>query len=264
MNIWAVANQKGGVGKTTTTVTLAGLLVQRGYRVLVLDLDPHGSLTSYFGFDPDAVEESIYTLFDMASRKSAVLAEDVLLQTDIERLDLLPAAPALATLDRQLGVMQGMGLVLKRALGSLSEQYDFAIMDCPPVLGVLMVNALAACERLLIPVQTDFLALKGLERMMRTLSMIMRARHTQVPCTIIPTMFDAEIWSCLESLQTLKQRYNGELWQAEVPVDSQFRDASRTGMPLPLVNPHSPGVSAYRLLLDETLLTGAMLDQQTA
>ncbi len=99
---------------------------------------------------------------------------------------------------------------------------------------------------------------------MRTLSMIMRARHAQVPCIIIPTMFDTEIWSCLESLQTLKQRYNGELWQAEVPVDNQFRDASRTGMPLSLINPHSPGVSAYRLLLDETLLAGALPDQQTA
>ena len=252
MKIWAVANQKGGVGKTTTTVTLAGLLTRQGLQVVMLDLDPHGSLTSYFKLDPDGVPASTYSLFEQATRGGTGLPEG-LPHPVAEGLALIPAAPALATLDRQLGQRQGMGLVIRRALDRLAGRYDVAIMDCPPVLGVLMVNALAACERLVIPTQTEFLALKGLERMTRTLDMIMRARRRQVPAVIVPTMYNPDTWACLEALQNLRQRYGERVWEGEVPVDSQFQEASRAGTPLPWVNPRSPGVQAYARLLQGLL-----------
>ncbi len=248
MKIWAVANQKGGVGKTTTTVTLAGLLTRQGLQVVMLDLDPHGSLTSYFKLDPDGVPASTYSLFETAAAGGRGLPPG-LPQPVADGLALIPAAPALATLDRQLGRRQGMGLVVRRALEGLGARYDVAIMDCPPVLGVLMVNALAACERLVIPTQTEFLALKGLERMTRTLDMIMRARRRRVPATIVPTMFDPETWACLEALQNLRQRYGDQVWEGEIPADSQFQEASRAGVPLPWVNPRAPGVQAYAALL---------------
>lgn len=252
MRTWAVANQKGGVGKTTTTVTLAGLLTRQGMQVVMLDLDPHGSLTSYFKLDPDRVPCSTYSLFEQAIRGGTRLPPG-LPEIVAEGLGLIPAAPALATLDRQLGPRPGMGLVIRRALEQLADRYDVALMDCPPVLGVLMVNALAACERLIVPTQTEFLALKGLERMTRTLGMIMRARRHAVPATIVPTMFDPGTWACLEALQNLRARYRDQVWEGEIPVDHQFQEASRAGVPLPWVNPRAPGVQAYGRLLQVLL-----------
>ena len=168
MNIWTVANQKGGVGKTTTTIALGGLLAKRGYRVLLVDTDPHASLSYYFGIESEDLELSVYDLFLEVTSKEQILQS--LCPTQYENIDILPATMALATLDRSLGNKAGMGLVLKKAMLKLEEDYDYVLMDCPPVLGVLMVNALAASHRIIVPVQTEFLALKGLDRMMKTLT----------------------------------------------------------------------------------------------
>jgi chromosome partitioning protein len=254
MKIWAVANQKGGVGKTTTAVTLAGQLAAEGQRTLLIDLDPHGSLTTYFGFDPDSIDISVYTLFkDRADRKPRQHYRDVLRATAFENLTLLPAATALATLDRQLGAQDGMGLVIAQTLADLRPHFDHVLIDCPPMLGVLMVNALAACDRLIIPVQTEFLALKGLERMLHTLKMISRARGAEVPRLIVPTMYDRRTRAAGEALQTLRERYGREVWTGVIPVDTQFREASKAGRPLSLWQPRARGALAYRGLLDSLL-----------
>ena len=175
MKIWAVANQKGGVGKTTTAVSLAGHLVSQGSRVLLVDLDPQGSMTSYFGYDPDNLTNSLYNLFQFDDLSYSAI-QPILVDTSVDGIKLLPASTALATLDRQLGSQEGKGLVLKKALAECDQYFDYAIVDCLPMLGLLMVNALAACDHLLLPVQTEFLALKGLDRMMHTLDMITKAR----------------------------------------------------------------------------------------
>ena len=250
MKVWTVANQKGGVGKTTTTVSLGGLLVAWGFRTLMVDIDPHGSLTSYFRYDPDAIEESSYSLFQAAAEKRAINAGHLIHQTGTEGLDLLPASVALATLDRQAGKLEGMGLVLKKALDGLSDQYDFVLIDCPPMLGVLMVNALAACERLIIPVQTEFLALKGLERMLHTLKMILRARTTPLPYNIVPTMFDQRTRASIETLRVMRENYPEHLWQEVIPIDTKFREASRAGLPPAIYDPRARGVQAYAKLLE--------------
>ncbi len=255
MKVWSVANQKGGVGKTTTAVSLSGLLAARGHNTLMVDLDPHGSLTSYFGYDPDSIEHSVYTLFQ-ESGDARPPVEQIVRPTRHERLSLLPASTALATLDRQLGTQEGMGLVIGRALVELANRYDYVLIDCPPVLGVLMINALAASSNLLIPVQTEFLALKGLERMLRTLAMVTKARRRPLNYLIVPTMFDRRTRASLESLQALRTTYPEMLWRSVIPVDTQFREASREGVPISFLNPHARGSVAYTALLATLLGEG--------
>ncbi|MCW8905428.1 MULTISPECIES: ParA family protein [Sedimenticola] len=250
MKVWTIANQKGGVGKTTTAVTLGGLLSVWGFRTLLVDIDPHGSLTSYFRYDPDVIEESTYSLFQAAAEKKPIDPATLLYQTGTEGLQLLPASVALATLDRQAGRMEGMGLVLKRAFESLSGQFDYVMIDCPPMLGVLMVNALAACERLVIPVQTEFLALKGLERMLHTLKMVLKSRTTPLPYTIVPTMFDRRTRASVDSLRVLRETYRQHIWSGVIPVDTRFREASKVGLPPPVADPRGKGVEAYTALLE--------------
>lgn len=250
MNIWAVANQKGGVGKTTTSVTLAGHLAQRGQRVLLIDIDPHGSMTTYFGMEPDAPGASVYSLFKAASEGRVLNPMRIIHPTAFESISLMPASTALATLDRQLGKQDGMGLVLKRALATLTDQFDAVIIDCPPILGVTMVNALAAAHFLLIPVQTEFLALKGLERMLRTLTMVQRSRKFRLEYLIVPTMYDQRTRASRDTLQTLRDQYFGTVWTDIIPIDTLFREASRLGKPLSFLQPESRGSHAYAALLD--------------
>ncbi|MBD3619637.1 MAG: ParA family protein [Chromatiales bacterium] len=253
MTTWAVANQKGGVGKTTTAVTLAGWLARMGHEVLLVDLDPHGSLTSYFGLDPETLERGVYTLFERSVAKEPLDPQGVIHPTGFERLSVLPASTALATLDRQLGAQGGMGLVVARALREVAGHYQHVFIDCPPMMGVLMVNALAACEHLVVPVQTEFLALKGLERMVHSLEMIQRSRRMDLPYTIVPTMFDRRTRAAVDSLRQVRERYGARVWEAMIPVDTQFREASKAGVPLSLRAPGSRGARAYQALLESLI-----------
>lgn len=252
MKVWAVSNQKGGVGKTTTVVTLGGLLAARGYRTLLIDLDPHGSLTSYFRMNPDDIGASVYDLFQDALAKQKLQPERYIVATDFERLSVLPASTALSTIERQTGA-GGLGLVIGTALASVRDRYDVVLIDSPPMLGVLMVNALAACERLLVPVLCEFLALKGLERMLHTLAMIGKSRRVALRYTIVPTLFDRRTRAALQSLQALRERFGDRIWRAEIPVDTRVREASQVGVPASRFDPHSRAVAAYGALLDDLL-----------
>ena len=205
MIVWTVANQKGGVGKTTTVVSLAGILAQRGQRVLLIDTDPHASLTAYLDYDSDRLDGTLYELFQ-AVKPTTELVNKLTLKTKFDNINLLPASITLATLDRVMGNREGMGLVLKRALLRIQDQYDYVLIDCPPVLGVMMVNALAACDRILVPVQTEFLALKGLERMMKTFEIMQRSKRDKFRFTVIPTMFNKRTRATLMTLKLIKEQ----------------------------------------------------------
>ena len=253
MHIWAVANQKGGVGKTTTVVSLAGLLADAGHRVLMIDLDPHGSLTSYFRFDPDSIEKSAYNLFQVTGKIPEDLPASLILETGHPNLSLMPASTALATLERHAQAQGGMGLVISKTLAILWDDYDYVLIDSPPVLGVLMINALAACQQLVIPVQTEFLAIKGLERMVRTLTMINRARKRPVPFLIVPTLFDRRTQASNKSLRSLKDTYEELVWHSVIPIDTKLRDASTAGIAPSALDPSARGIKAYASLMDSLL-----------
>ncbi len=248
MRILAIANQKGGVGKTTTTVALGGLIANSGHRVLLLDIDPHGSLSTWFGIDPDAQALSSYTLFQERKELSYQSVKRLVLPTQFANIEVIPATTALATLERQAIGQDGMGLVLSRALSLLADEYDYVLIDTPPLLGVLMVNALAACQYLVVPVQTEFLALKGLERMVNTLNMMSRSRKKALDYTVVPVMFDRRTQASVTSLRSIRNTYPEQSWPGHVPVDTRFRDASKAGIPPHLFDPASRGVEAYTSL----------------
>lgn len=248
MIVWSVANQKGGVGKTTTTVTLAGLLSQQGKRVLLVDTDPHASLTTYLGFDSDAVESSLFDVFQLQKFSKQTL-DTIIHSTEIDNIDIIPAHMSLATLDRVMGNRTGLGLILTKALKALKNDYDYVLIDCPPILGVMMVNALAASDRILIPVQTEFLAMKGLERMVRTLSIMQKSRPSPFKTTIVPTMYDKRTRASLQTLTQLKKDYPNSVWSSAIPIDTKFRDASLKRLPASYFSSGSRGVFGYRQLL---------------
>lgn len=256
MHVWSVANQKGGVGKTTSVVSLGAMLAEKGHRVLVFDLDPQGSLTSYFGYNPDEIEHSAFNLFMNKGRVPDDLPGQLLLETSQPGMSLLPASTALATLERNVSQQEGMGLVVSKTLARLWDDFDYALIDTPPLLGVLLINSLAACRRLLVPVQTEFLALKGLERMVHTIQMVTASQKRSLDYLIIPTMFDRRTQASIKSLRTLREQYEGHIWQSAVPVDTRLRDASREGVSISRLAPDSRGASAYQSLLKSLLALG--------
>jgi len=248
LEVWTVANQKGGVGKTTTTIALAGLLAEYGKKVLIVDTDPHASLSYYFGIESEDLDLSVYNLFIQVSSKEQILQS--LCPTLYSNIDILPATMGLATLDRSLGTKGGMGLVLKKAMQKISEHYDYAVMDCPPVLGVLMVNALAAADRIVVPVQTEFLALKGLDRMKKTMEIMQGEQNEPFQYTIVPTMFDKRTKASILAHKQLQETYADSVWPSVIPVDTNFRNASESQKVPSHYAPNSRGISAYKCLLD--------------
>lgn len=221
MHTWAIANQKGGVGKTTTTLCLARGLVDAGFRVLLVDLDPHASLSHAFGVPTDPPPRGSYELFTDATQVLSRLART----TDVDGLSICPAQPSLATLERRGASQPGLGLALGRALHAARDIYDYTLLDCPPTLGLLMVNALAAADRLVAPTQTDPLALHGLRDMLRTADMVERSRRRPLPRAIIPTLHDKRTRSGQASLDQLRDSYGEQVSPDAIPVDTRLRDA---------------------------------------
>ncbi|MGH8145819.1 MAG: ParA family protein [Rhodanobacteraceae bacterium] len=244
MRIWTIANQKGGVGKTTTTAALGGLCAATGERTLLVDMDPHASLSHYFRLDEQ--HPGLYQLFTDGGHVG-----DLAQPTAFANLSVLTASPALATLDRQYGTRNGMGRVLQKALAPAASDYDRVLLDCPPLLGLLMVNALAACERVLIPTQTEFLALRGLERMLQTLAMMGRSSGHAIEYHIIPTLYDARTHASRSSMQQLRDDHGERVTRNEIPIDTQLREASLAGVPAGQWQASRRGAAAYQLLHDE-------------
>lgn len=251
MVVWTIANQKGGVGKTTTTIALAGILAERGKRVLLVDTDPHASLSYYFGIESEDLDLSVYDLFIQVSSKEQILQS--LCPTKYKNIDILPATMGLATLDRALGAKGGMGLVLKKAVQKVSTEYDYVLMDCPPILGVLMVNALAAADRIIVPVQTEFLALKGLDRMIKTMEIMQGEQEAGFKFTIVPTMFDKRTKASLMAFKSLQEMYRNLVWPGVVPIDTNLRNASSAQKVPSDYAANSRGTIAYKSLLNYLL-----------
>lgn len=253
MNVWAFANQKGGVGKTTSAVTIAGILSGRNEETLIIDLDPHASMSSYFGMEPENVSSGVFELFSAQN----IELSSVVHPTEIEHLSIIPSSVAVATLEKRFGANNGMGLVLSKVLEKAVDKYDHVLIDCPPVLGLLMLNALVACDQLVVPVQTELLAIKGLHRMLRTIEMIEKSLHKKLNYIVLPTMYDKRTGASQKSLQILSDEYKDSISSQPIPVDTKFRDASFAGKPISYINKTTHGLKAYEILLEQMLHTDA-------
>lgn len=245
MRTWTVANQKGGVGKTTTTLALGSRLAHRGFNVVLLDLDPHASLTQSLGLPAEPPPRGIVELFDDQPLGIA----DVLVPTALAGLSLVPGQPGLATLERRSGTRPGLGRALGRALEAVADRFDYALLDCPPTLGLLMVNALAAADRLIVPTQTEPLAQFGLQGILRTATMVGRSRARPLPVSVLPTLFDRRTRIAVDTLNEMRSRFESMVWHDAIPVDTRLRDIGQLLGPEP--SESGPrGLTGYSRALD--------------
>ncbi len=261
MQTWAIANQKGGVGKTTTAATLGALLAKRGARVLLVDMDPHASLSGYFSLEDLSGMGSVYELF---REKHPPTIASLVRHTGHEGLYLLPASAPMATLDRQLANRSGTGRILSNSLTLLSGVYQHVLLDCPPTLGLLMINALVASHCLVIPTQTESLALDGLERMMRSIQMVERSMSRILPRKIVPTMYDAETPHGRTALLTMRERYGHTVTRSVIAHDPEICEAAERGLPLTIWPAARKSAESYRALLLELLRVDGQMNEASA
>jgi chromosome partitioning protein len=251
--VLAVSNQKGGVAKTTTAVSLAAEVARRGQRVLALDLDPQSNLTLAFGLDPDGFAGR--SCYDLLARPRATVAELAVpvAKRGLETLRVVPSEVRLAQAEKELYGEVGFDELLRRKLEVADEDFDLVVLDCPPSLGLLTVNALAAAHMVVVPVQCEFFSAKGVVRLLELVTVVRERRNPDLAVTIVPTLYDARNNICRAVLGELKRQFKGELSKVAIGVDTRLREAAAAGLPIALYAPRSRASLAYGELAEEVL-----------
>lgn len=245
----AIANQKGGVGKTTTAVNLSACLADLGKRVLLIDVDPQGNATSGIGIDRRKLKVSIY---DVLMDDMPLL--DAVVETRVRGLSLLPATIDLAGAEIELVPRLSRESRLKVALDPVRDQFDFVLMDCPPSLGLLTINALTAADSILIPIQCEYYALEGLTQLMDTFRLVREALNPRLEVEgVVLTMFDGRTNLSIQVVEDVKRFFKGQVYRSIITRNVRLSEAPSHGLPITLYDPRSKGAEAYMELAREVI-----------
>lgn len=248
----SIANQKGGVGKTTSSVNLSACLSSLGNRVLLVDTDPQGNATSGVGVNKADVSNCIYNVL-----VEDLPAEEVVIPTSVSNLDIIPATIQLAGAEIELVPIISREIRLKKALESLKEQYDYIIIDCPPSLGLLTINALTASDSVIIPVQCEYYALEGLSQLLNTIRLVQKHLNKDLMIEgVLLTMLDARTNLGIQVIEEVKKYFQDKVYQTIIPRNVRLGEAPSHGLPIIIYDPKSKGAEVYLELAKEVMANG--------
>ena len=249
VRVIAIANQKGGVGKTTTAVNLSSCLALLGARVLLIDVDPQGNSTSGLGIDKSTVKRCVYDCL-----VNDVPMDEAIVSTKVENLGLLPATIQLAGAEVELVSVLARENMLKRALEKVKYRYDFVLMDCPPSLGLLTINALTAASSVWVPIQCECYALEGLSQLMRTVGLVQKNLNPSLQLEgVVLTMFDARTNLSIQVVDEVKNHFRNKVYRTIIPRNIRLSEAPSHGKPIVQYDPKSRGAEVYLELAKEVM-----------
>lgn len=248
-NIIAVANQKGGVGKSTTVINLAAALGSRGLKVLCIDSDPQGNTTTGFGIKKKSVDSSVYEVLTGKTR-----IQDAVIPTEFEGVSIVPATESLAGCEIELADYENRVNRLKMQVLSCKEDYDYILIDCPPALGTITINALVACDRVLVPMLAEFYALEGLSQLVNTVKIVKNNYNPALEIGgILFTMFDGRLNVANDVVSEVEKYFPGKVFSTKVPRNVRISEAPSHGKPIMYYDRSSKGADAYELVCREIL-----------
>ena len=248
----AVANQKGGVGKTTTAINLSSCLAAQGQKVLAIDMDPQGNMTSGLSVEKDDVE---YTVYDLMIDDIDI--EKVLCKEVFENLDVLPTNIDLSGAEIELLDVDNKEYILREKVAEIKDRYDFVIIDCPPSLSILTINAMTTADTVLVPIQCEYYALEGLSQLMKTIELVKSRLNENLEMEgVVFTMYDARTNLSLQVVENVKDNLNQTIYKTIIPRNIRLAEAPSHGLPINMYDPRSTGAESYMLLADEVIHKG--------
>lgn len=250
--IIAVANQKGGVGKTTTSINLSACLAELGQRVLVVDVDPQGNTTSGLGVDKNNVENTIYELM-----LGECTIDECIIKNVLDNLDVMPSNVNLSGAEIDLIGVDEREYILQKEINKVRDNYDFVIVDCPPSLSMLTVNAMTASDTVLVPIQCEYYALEGLSQLIHTINLVKKRLNPDLEMEgVVFTMYDARTNLSLQVVENVKENLKQTIYKTIIPRNIRLAEAPSHGLPINLYDPKSAGAESYRLLAEEVIHRG--------